>query len=194
MTGKKGTGHQFIKKRTRTPKKNYRPVTVLSCENKVFERLPRNQVATKYDNRLGDSLTTYRKRNSYENKKVEDWKLAGDNRLLVGILWTDKSKAFDSLHPPLMLRILKAYGFQDRALDLLRSYLCNRLGRVHIESVTSSRRNVERGCLQESLLGPLLWNIFQNEFFIQRGSSNLWERTRRVYCTCQTSGECHPSD
>ena len=61
-----------------------------------------------------------------------------------------------------MLRKLKAYGFQDRALDLLHSYLCNRLGRVHTGSVTNSWRNVERSCLQGSLLGPLLWNIFQN--------------------------------
>jgi len=46
-------------------------------------------------------------------KLVEDWKLARDNRLSVGILSTDMSKAFDSLHPPLMLCKLKAYGFQD---------------------------------------------------------------------------------
>ena len=57
---------------------------------------------------------------------------------------------------------LKAYGFQHRALDLLHSYLCSRLGRVRIGSVTSSRRNVERGCPQGSVLGPLLWNIFRN--------------------------------
>ena len=113
---------------------------MLSCVNKVFERLLRNQLATKYDNRLGDGLTTYRKQNRCETTLiglVEDWKLAKDNRLLVEILSTDMSKAFDSLHPPLMLRKLKAYGFQDRALDLLRSYLCNRSGRVHIGSVTS---------------------------------------------------------
>ena len=39
---------------------------------------------------------------------VEDWKFARDNRLLVGILSTDMSKAFDSLHPLLMLCKLKA--------------------------------------------------------------------------------------
>ena len=112
---------------------------MLSCVNEVFERLLRNQITTKYD--LGDGLTTYRKHNSCETTLiglVEDWKLAEDNRLLEEILSTDMSKAFDSLHPPLMLRKLKAYGFQDRALDLLRSYLCKRLGRVHIGSVTSS--------------------------------------------------------
>ena len=125
-----------------------------------------NQITTKYDDRLGDGLTAYRKHNSCETSLiglVEDWKLARDNRLSVGILSTDMSKAFDSLHPALMLCKLKAYGFQHRALDLLRSYLCSRLGRVRIGSVTSSWRNVERGCPQGSVLGPLLWNIFQND-------------------------------
>ena len=112
---------------------------MLSCVNEVFERLLRNQVTTTYD--LGDGPTTYRKHNSCERTLiglVEDWKLAEDNRLLEEILSTDMSKAFDSLHPPLMLRKLKAYGFRDRTLDLLRSYLCKRLERVYIRSVTSS--------------------------------------------------------
>ena len=65
---------------------------MLSCKNIVFERLLRNQVATKYDNCFGDGLTTYRKRNSCETTLiglVEDWKLARDNRLLVGTVFCD---------------------------------------------------------------------------------------------------------
>ena len=163
---KKGDWTPVYKKDDRHAKENYRPITVLSCANKVFERLLGNQITTKYDDRLVDGLTAYRKHNSCETSLiglVEDWKFDRDSRLSEGILSTDMSKAFDSLHPPLMLCKLKAYGFQDRALDLLHSYLCSRLGRVRIGSVTSSWRNVERGCPQGSVLGPLLWNIFQND-------------------------------
>lgn len=73
-------------------KENNRPLTVLSCVNNVFERLPGNQVATKYDNRHGDCLTAYRKHNSCETTLillVEDWKLARGNRLLLKISSTD---------------------------------------------------------------------------------------------------------
>ena len=45
---------------------------------------------------------------------MEDWKEALDNSNVVGILSTDPSKAFDSLHPPLLLAKLKAYGFEDK--------------------------------------------------------------------------------
>ena len=50
---------------------------------------------------------------------VEEWRLARDNKLAVSILSTDMSKAFDSLDSPLLLSKLKAYGFQESALQLL---------------------------------------------------------------------------
>ena len=50
---------------------------------------------------------------------VKEWRLARDNKLAVSILSTDMSKAFDSLHRPLLLSKLKAYGFQESALQLL---------------------------------------------------------------------------
>lgn len=115
---------------------------MLSWVNKVFDRLLENQVTTKCDDRLGDGLAAYREHTSCETTLidlVEDWKSTRDILLIVEILTTDTSNAFDSLHPPLMLRKLKAYGFRDRAMDLLRSYLCNRLRRVHIGLLTTMR-------------------------------------------------------
>ena len=56
------------------------------------------------------------------SKLMDDWKEAMDNSNVVGILSTDLSKAFDSLHPPLLLTKLKAYGFEDCAIGLIRSY------------------------------------------------------------------------
>ena len=61
----------------------------------MFKGLLGNQITTKYDDRLCDGLTAYRKHNSCETSLiglVEDWKFARDNRVLAGILSTDKSK------------------------------------------------------------------------------------------------------
>ena len=46
-----------------------------------------------------------------------------DNKQIVGTLTTDMSKAFDSMHPVLLLSKLRAYGFQESLIRLLRSYL-----------------------------------------------------------------------
>ena len=94
---------------------------------------------------------------------VEGWRHARDDNLVVSLLSTDMSKAFDSLYPPLLLSKLKAYGFEDNTVRLLESYLCDRNYRVKIGDLLSSSRTVNRGCPQGSALGPLLWNIFQND-------------------------------
>ena len=116
---------------------------------------------------LSNCLTAYRKQNSCKTtliKLMEDWKKALDNSNVVGILSTDLSKAFDSLHPLLLLAKLKAYGFEDCAIGLMRSYFSERSNRVRTGTDTMSDwRKTERGCPQGSNLGPLMWNIFQND-------------------------------
>ena len=73
------------------------------------------------------------------------------------------SKAFDSLHPALLLSKLEAYGFQESTIQLLNSYLNEQKYQVKIARHVSSSRFVSRGCSQGSALGPLLWNVFQND-------------------------------
>ena len=85
----------------RQARENFRPIAVLSCLNKVFERLLDNQITSKFDCYLGDCLTAYLGHHSCESTLiglVGDWKRAKDNQLSVGILSTDMSKAFDCLH------------------------------------------------------------------------------------------------
>ena len=112
------------------------------------------------NHRLGQALTAYHKTHSCETTLIyliEHWKLARDNKQQVGILSTDMSKAFDSMHPALLLSKLRAYGFEENLLNLLCSYLCDRSNRVKLTTQKSSWKQVGRGCIQ------LLWNIFQND-------------------------------
>ena len=63
-----------------------------------------------------------------------------------------------------MLSKLRAYGFSEHALKLLRSYFTERKNRVRIgKETTSEWKDVNWGCPQGSTFGPLLWNIFQND-------------------------------
>ena len=163
---KRGEWIPAFKKDDPLDKENYRPVTVLSAVDKVFEQLISKQITAQFESRLSDSITAYRKSHSCETtlvSLVEQWKLARDGHQCVAILSTDMSKAFDPLHPPLMLNKLRAYGFAKNIVNLLRSYLSNRQNRIRLGSLASSWQVVNRGCPQGSALGPLLWNIFQND-------------------------------
>ena len=110
--------------------------------------------------------SAYRKAHSCETTLitlVEDWRLARDQGKVVSILSTDMSKAFDSLHPPLLLSKLRAYGFRENTVQLLNSYFTYRKYRIKIGRHFSSSRLVNRGCPQGPAFGPLLWNVFQND-------------------------------
>ena len=88
-----------------------------------------------------------------------EWKRAVDAKEEIAVLSTDTSKAFESLHPPLMLTKLRVYGFSERALKLLRSYFTERKERVRLGMETTSEwKDVNRGCPQGST--PLLWSNF----------------------------------
>ena len=81
--------------------------------------------------------------------------MALDDHKVVVVLSTDMSKALDSLYHPLVL--------VENSLCLMRSYVNDRYNRVKLGSVVSDWQKVQRGCPQGSALGPLIWNIYQND-------------------------------
>lgn len=95
---------------------------------------------------------------------VVNWKQNLDEKKLAGVLSSDMSKAFDSLHSPLLIAKLRAfYGFSDEVLGLIQSYFCKRKCRVRIDPETTSEcYEITRGYPQGSSFGPLFWNVFQN--------------------------------
>ena len=126
---------------------------------------------------------------------TEKWKLAIDSKKHVGILSTDMSKAFDSLHPSLLINKLKAYGFSDHAVRLMRSYLTRRQNRAKLNSAVSDWLEVRRGCPQGSSFGSLLWNIFQNDMtdLIQEASLSMYADDHQLYVTADSIAQVEQS-
>ena len=96
---------------------------------------------------------------------TEEWRKYLDQNKVVGVLLMDLSKAFDCLPHDLLLAKLEAYGFELKTLNLFFSYLRKRRQYVNINGTISDILEIISGVPQGSILGPILFNIFMNDFF-----------------------------
>ena len=78
----------------------------------------------------------------------------------------DLSKAFDSLPHGLLIAKLHAYGISLDACSMIMNYLKNRRQSVKLGNFRSEWLNLKTGVPQGSLMGPLLFNIFMNDFLM----------------------------
>ena len=87
----------------------------------------------------------------------------------------DLSKAFDCLPHGLLIAKLHAYGISPKACELILHYLKNRKQTVKIGNLRSEWLNLKTGVPQGSIFGPLLFNIFINDFlFDLKNSCNVY--------------------
>ena len=152
----------------RADKSNYRPISVLPVISRLFEKLITNQVYQHMeDNGLFSSgQSAYLRLHSTVThllKNTDDWYNGLDLGKLVGLVFIDLKKAFDTVDHEILCQKLVHYGVQQRELAWFRSYLYNRKQFCRVNGVCSKTEGIEVGVPQGSCLGPLLFLIYIND-------------------------------
>ena len=159
------------KKDSKIDHRNYRPISLLSVFSKIFEKCIYKRIYSYLDrkNLLYSKQFGFRGNHSTNHAIISITELIRnllDKGEYVCGIFVDLEKAFDTVHHDILCEKIKTYGLRGNINQLLKSYLSDRKQYVSINGFDSVLKDVTCGVPQGSSLGPLLFLLYINDFYL----------------------------
>ena len=158
----------IFKKGCRLMVSNYRPISLLSNINKIFEKIMHKRIYSFLEKfqLLYNLQFGFRTKYSTSHALIHMTETIGaalDSGSVTCGIFVDFQKAFDTVNHEILLKKLDHYGFRGVINDWFRSYLTGRKQKVVINGFESESKILAHGVPQGSVLGPILFLIYIND-------------------------------
>ena len=153
---------------SRSEVSNYRPISLLSCFSKIYEKVMHKRLThfLAENNTLFESQYGFRALHSCEHALLEAQNYlhsALDKKQIAILLLIDFSKAFDMVDHGILLNKLEHYGVRGTLLAWFKSYLTGRQQYVNVNNVNSEKLDLKFSVPQGSILGAVLFILYIND-------------------------------
>ena len=157
---------------------NYRAISILPVFSKVPELIMYNRFYKCFmnNNLLHESQFGFQVNNPTEHAILQFTRNIGHNfdngKFTLGVL-IDLSKAFDTVDHQILLKTLKYCGVIEKSLTWVQTLFFRRKQYIENSDDIKDLVEVNYGVLQGSILAPLLFLIYINDFYLASNLKNV---------------------
>jgi Reverse transcriptase (RNA-dependent DNA polymerase) len=143
---------------------DFRPISLLNCDYKLFTKILANRISVKLNRIIGDEQAA-----CIEDKSCVDnitklrnllAKAACSRRVKLAIFSLDMNKAFDRVKHDYLWKCLEKFGFPERFIELLKNLYKNAKSRILVNGFLTNNISIKRSVRQGCPLSMVLFVLY----------------------------------